>query len=271
MDGELPQPDRDRLSILVALVLLAYSLIRIVALPSAVIQYSVFGLLVRFEINTSTVMIGLAALLTVSGADWVIRSHPAVQAGRAGVEHWVLPGIASLGIGAIVVRLPAGVVLAGGLVAAAILFAMVIIAEFISADRADPRFPLVSLGLRILSYILLGGTLFAILATGERAIFAVPMVMLAAVGVSWRLLRLGHLSQTMRGYALLIGGVIAQIGWALHYWPLSPIKGALILTMSTYLGIEFIEGHLDEGVSLSHGIELITIGGIAFVAILTLT
>lgn len=254
-----------------ALVLLAYSLIRIVALPSAAIQYSLFGLLVRFDLNTSTMMIGLAALITISGADWVIRSHPAARAERAGAEHWVLPGLASLGIGAIVIRLPAGAILAAGLVGAAALFAVVIIGEFISVDRSDPRFPIAGLGLRVLAYVLLGGTLFAILATGERAIFAVPMMLLASLGVSWRLLRLESRDQPMLGFALLIGWTVAQIGWALHYWPLPPMKSALILTMATYLGIEFIEGHLDEGDALERGVELISIGGIAFIAILTLT
>jgi hypothetical protein len=271
VNGELPQPDRDRLSILVALVLLAYSLIRIVALPSAAIQYTIFGLLVRFEINTSTVMIAFAALLTISGADWVIRSHPAVQTTRAGMEHWVLPGLAALGIGAIVIRLPAGAILAGGLVVAAVLFAVVIIGEFISADRSDPRFPVANFGLRILSYVLLGGTLFAIIATGERAIFAVPMVMLASVGVSWRVLRLGGRDRPLMGFALFIGWAIAQLGWALHYWPLLPIKGALILTMAAYLGTELVEGHLGEGIGLERGLELVTIGGIAFIAILAMT
>jgi hypothetical protein len=271
VNEELPQPDRDRLSILIALVLLAYSLIRIVSLPTAVLQYSWLGLIFRLEINTSTVMIALATLISVSGADWVIRTHPEVDSGQRSLEHWILPALAAMGIGIIVIRLPAGPFLAAGLLAAGVLFGVVILWEFISADQRDPRLPSARLGLRIVSYLLLTGTLFAIFATDARAIVAIPAVLMASVGVSWRVLRLQLKRRPLWHFGLLLGWLLAQLSWALHYWPIPPIQGALILTVGAYLGNELLEAHLRGGLARRRALEILSIGTIAFAAIVTLT
>lgn len=271
MNNELPHPDRDRLSILIALVLLAYSLIRIVSLPTAVLQYSLLGLLFRFEIDTGTVMIALATLLSVSGADWVIRTHPEVGDSQGSLEHWILPALAAMGIGVIVIRLPAGLLLATGLLSAAILFGVIIRWEFISADLNDPRLPGARLGLRIVSFLLLTGTLFAIFATGARAIVAIPSVFLASLGVSWRVLRLQLKRRPLWQFALLNGWLVAQLSWGLHYWPAPPIQEAIVLTVAAYMGNELLEGHLRGAFALRRGVEIIAIGLITLAVIVTLT
>lgn len=46
MARELPQPDRDRLSALSALVLLTYALLRVVVLPTPAVELRLLGLAV---------------------------------------------------------------------------------------------------------------------------------------------------------------------------------------------------------------------------------
>jgi hypothetical protein len=72
----LPRPDRERLSALGALVLLAITLVRVVILPTLPFEFAIAGLLIRIELNRAVVLIGLAAAVTVTGADWLARSHP---------------------------------------------------------------------------------------------------------------------------------------------------------------------------------------------------
>ena len=223
------------------MILLAYALIRVAELPTVAPEVTVAGLLIRFEINTRLIMLTLAAALTAAGADWLLRSHPGCRPEDSTYEHWILPGLASLGLGAILTRLPEGLGLWLGLPIAALLLTTLLIAEFIVFDQEDRRYEVVALILRTLAYLLLAGSLFAINGLGLRAFFAVPLTFTTASSVSWRLMRLEDLfpGAALR-YAILIGMVAAQLDWTLHYWPLPPLQVALIIGLSVYLSYHLV-------------------------------
>jgi hypothetical protein len=87
--ADLPHPDRDRLSTMGALMLLAIGLVRVVSLPALPVEFAALGLLIRVEINSAFVLITLAAAVTVTGADWLARTHPRAPQGwsRLGGHH----------------------------------------------------------------------------------------------------------------------------------------------------------------------------------------
>jgi hypothetical protein len=255
VERELPNPDRDHLSVMAALVLLSYALTRLVVLPTILSEFTILGLLVRFEINTQFVMLTLAAGLTSAGAAWLMQSHPQAKAQRSTFEHWVMPGLAALGLGAILFRVPLGIGLGIGLALAAGLLIAVLVAEYIVFDPTDPRYNVAALGLRILAYLLLSGALFAVHAVGLRAFFSVPIVMACSSAVAWRLLRLGLPGVRVWRYALLIGLVSAELAWGLHYWPITAIKQAMILSLATYLGEGFVVAHHQEGITKTKALE----------------
>ncbi len=266
-----PSPNRDRLSILAALVLLSYGLIRIVVIPPVPVAFSILGLLIEFEINTQLVMLSLAAAVTVSGTDWVIRSHPAIAEGASTVDHWIVPALASLAIGAIIIRLPHGPILWLGLGLAAVLLLAVLVGEFIVSDLTDPRSMAAALGLKSVAYLLLVGTFFSVEAVNLRAVFAVPLMMVSTTAVSWRLLRLETLRHQPWIFPLLIGMIVAQLSWAFHYWPLSPIKVSLILGLVAYLGGAYFHEHIQSGMQRERAVELGFVGLISLVLILLFT
>lgn len=235
MQQSLPQPDRDRVSALTALVLLTYTLIRIVVIPSFEAEFTILGLILRFEINTNSVMLTLAAGLAIAGADWMIRSHPEVQEGQIRPEHWVIPGLAALGAGAILSRLPEGPAFWIGLILTATLLITLLMAEFIVVNSEDPRHETASIGLSTLAYLLLIGAMFAMRSAGVRAVFAVPLAFIASAAVSWRLLRLSKNRTAAWRHASLVGLITAQTAWGLHYWRLPPLRGALLLGLTVYL------------------------------------
>lgn len=266
MERELPNPDLDQLSVMAALVLLSYTLARLVVLPSIGAEITILGLLVRLEINTHLVMLALAAALTTAGAAWLLGSHPNASSQRSTAEHWVIPGLAALGVGAILSRIPLGLGLAIGLALAAGLLIAVLVAEFIVFDPTDPRYDVASLGLRSLAYLLLIGVIFAVQATDIRAAFAIPIVMTCSCAVAWRLLRLGVPQSSVWPYALLIGFITTQLAWGLHYWPTSPLQQALILGLVTYLGEGFLLAHLQEGITAARALELAVLAGLSLIA-----
>ncbi len=69
-------PDADRLSILVGTILLAFALAHFIRLPvrQLSIQLPGFYLLINFGVQELVAL--LVALLTATGADWLLRDHP---------------------------------------------------------------------------------------------------------------------------------------------------------------------------------------------------
>lgn len=269
MNYELPQPDRDRVSTLTALLLLTYTLIRIVVLPTVEAEFSILGLVIRFEFNSGSIMLVLAAALAVAGSDWLIRSHPSVKEGQAKPEHWIIPGLAALGAGAILIRLPEGPAFWIGLTLTAVMLIAVLMSEFIVLNPDDPRHDNTAIWLTALAYLLLVGALFATRVIGLRAVFAIPLTLLASGAVTWRLLRLAQIRDTIR-YAALISGGTAQIAWGLHYWPLPPLRVALILGLVAYLGNGLAVAHDAGRGDKLRIIEFSIVGVIALTAILTI-
>jgi hypothetical protein len=265
VERELPNPDRDHLSVMAALVLLSYALTRLVVLPSISTEVALLGLLVRFEIDTQFVMLTLAAALTSAGAAWLMQSHPQAKAQQSTFEHWVMPGLAALGLGSILGRVPLGLGLGIGLALAAGLLIAVLVAEYIVFDPTDPRYNLAALGLHILAYLLIFGAYFAVHAVGMRAIYSLPIVMAFSSAVAWRLLRLGLPGVRVWPDALLIGFVTAQLAWGLHYWPVSAIQQAMILGLATYLGEGFIVAHRGGGITKAKALEFAILAGISLI------
>lgn len=236
MAERLPSLNRVRLSTLAAIVLLALSLLRLITLPTVRVQLDVLGLLVQFDLDTPAVFLTLTAALVIAGTDWLIAGHPKLGPRSVTVEHWVVPGLATLGLGVILSRIPSGIPLLIGLPLTDLLLVIVLAAEFIVVDRQDPRFDWASLIIRVLAYLLLTGILFAITATSLRAIFAVPFIFIACSAMVWRLMVMEPDAASARLDAVLIGAVVAQLAWAFHYWPIAPLRVSLILGLVTYLG-----------------------------------
>jgi hypothetical protein len=261
VNPRLPQPDRTRLSTLTALVLLCYGLIRIVILPPAQIEFIIFGLLIKLEINAQLVMLSLAAILAAAGSDWLIRSHPVMATSNGtSPEHMIIPGLAALGVGAIVARIPYSAVLWIALLLAAALLLAVASLEFIVLDLRDPRYVPASILLSGLAYLLLAGAIFAIRSSGTRAIFALPLVFVATTGVTWRLLRLEQMHGPAWPYALILGWIGTQLAWGLHYWPVAALQEGLGLALMIYLAASVTSARLENSLTRRRAAELAVVG-----------
>ena len=238
----LPHPDRDRAGALIALILLAYGLIRIIELPARALEFEVLGLLFRIDFDARVVMLTLAAALAGTGIDWLLASHPI---GRSvGFEPRILPAMAALGTGAILAALPVGPAWLLGLGLAGLLLFAVLYAEFVVFDADDPRAGTAGLGLRTLAALLIIGVAFAARASGLRAVYSVPVVFAATGIVCWRLLSMGPVRNSIWPYALTCGLIAAQLAWGLHYWPLRPIQAALILGLVAYVSMGLSRAHV---------------------------
>ena len=266
-----PQPNRDRVGALTALILIAYALIRIVTLPTLETELAVLGLLVPVNFDVRVVMLSLAAALAATGALWVLQSHPLTRIRRPEYSVGLLPGLAALGMGAALNQLPVSSAWLIGLVFAGSLLVGVLYAEFVVFDERDPRTLGAIAGLRTLGIVLVVGVAFATQAGGLRAVFSVPAIFAASTIVCWRSLKLESDNRAVLPYSVACGLIASQIAWGLHYWPSRPMQVALVVGLTTYVAIGLLVALLRKSLSprVSYefaGVSLLVLAAVLFIA-----
>jgi len=226
-------PSADRVGVLVASVLLAFALTRLIQSPRFTLTITLPGFYFAYPLTLGTAMTVLAAALAATGMDWLTRDHPALGKKR-NIEHLLLPTFTTFVIGAPLSLLSANAAWQLGMALAAILLVSVFLAEYITIDPSAPSYALARAGLTALGY-----ALFLILATslrlaGVRMFLLVPSLLIGASLISLRILHLDGTDRWDFPWAIGIGIVCAQIGAGMHYWPLTAIQFGLILTGPLY-------------------------------------
>lgn len=226
-------PSADRLGVLIASVLLAFALTRLIQSPRFTLTIALPGFYFAYPVTLGTAMSILTAALSATGMNWLTRDHPASEQ-KSNIEHIMLPTLTTFVIGAPLALLPNGASWWAGFSFAAILLVIVFLAEYITVDPSAPSYGLARAGLTALAY-----ALFLILASslrysGARMFLLVPAIFIVAALISLRILHLDGTDRWDFPWAIGIGLVCAQVGAGLHYWPLTPIQFGLALTGPLY-------------------------------------
>jgi hypothetical protein len=240
-------PNSDRLSVLAATLLLAFALTHFVDLPGAGLGLQLPGFFLEVQITVRTVVAFLVAGLTASGADWLLRDHPALK-GRIAAQHWLLPTLTALVVSVPLFQLPFGltwwvVFLVGGS-----LLLMVLVAEYIAVDANDLRYLPASIALSAVSFALFLMLAILLRSTGGRLFLSLPALSLAAGLVCLRTLHLRSHGQWKFLETLVVALAVGQVAAALHYWPISPIAFGLAVLGPAYALTTLLSG-LGEGES----------------------
>jgi hypothetical protein len=239
-------PDPTRVSILTATVLLAFALTRLVSAPPYELTIPLTGLYIYLTFNLNTLIVLLAAGITAAGMDWLLRTHPSLEKGETR-EHWLLPTLTVLVIGVALYSLPPTVTwwLEFGLGAAILL--VVFYAEFVAVDSTDSRYPFATAILTVLAFVIFLILAVALKASNARLFLVAPALFLGGGLVALRTLHL-RLNERWEGsWAIGIAVVIVQLGAALYYMPLTPVRFGLGLLGPVYaltaLAVSLAEGH----------------------------
>lgn len=244
MDDHRHLPDVDRLSVVIALILIAYSTTAFVHLPTRSIEIQFPGFLLQLNLNYNTLIASLSALLAAAGSDWLLTSHPFLVK-KLRWQHWPLPAFSAIAVGITLGTLPLGptwwIVFALG----AALMAGVLVSEYISTDPYDLRFSFAVIGLTAVSYALFLIITISIVGAGFRLYILlsalVPTVFLVAARTLF--LRLG--GKWSLGWAGGITLILTQIAAALYYLPLTPLQLSMCLLGLLY-GLIAIAVNLEE-------------------------
>lgn len=246
--------DRDRLSVLLAVLILGNVLFQFIDLPGHVYRLHVLGS--PLEIHSSgtlllmTLMIGLAC----TGTSVILHDHPLLieHPERSVAISWILPGLLA-GLSAYLLSLaPTLPIWLGGLVAFGISIALTVSAEYAAAHPNAPRYATARLGLNTLAYLLAFVLFVIIYESRTRSLVTATLTMVTAAVLGIDLLSVGHV-QPGRAlpFAGIVGLIIGESTWALNYWRISAWVGGLLLLLIFYVSTNVAHQHLLDRLSTS--------------------
>lgn len=239
-------PEPAQLSVLAAIIVLAYAVSSFLTIPEREIAVQLPGIFISFQINSEILVGVLVAGITGTGASWLFHSHPALGEDQLIFHHWIIPALTALVIGILLFQLPYGTVWIIGLFLGGVIIVLVLLGEYIAIDKGDVRQPLAAIGLTAVSYALLLTLVVSLRSSGVRLFIVLPAITIGTWFVSLRVIHL-----RMHGeWTIIESGIIAivmgQVTAAFHYWPLAPITYGVALLGPAYALNSLFVGFLDK-------------------------
>jgi hypothetical protein len=229
-------PDIDRLSIIAAVIMLAFALTQVVSFPRQQISFTVFSVLYTFSIDFNTIITILTAFLAAAGVAWLIQSNPQRKQYKhrwAVVRHWIVPVLTTMVISVTLNTLESGIfwwVIFG---VGSLLLMAVFIAEYNVSVADNLLHPLATVGLTALSFALYLLLAIAVNSAQLRLYLQLPLLAISAMMVISRSLFL-RLGQWHLIWAVVNSLIIAEMVVSFHYLPLNPIQFGLLLVGTAY-------------------------------------
>ncbi len=251
--------DRDRLSVLLAVLLLGSVLFRFIELPEQVWELQPFGSPLKIHASESLLLMVLMIGLVCTGTSLVLHDNPLLKedSGRPLYISWILPGVLT-GLSAYLLSLaPTLPVWIFGLVVVGVSIGLTISAEYATVSPEAPGYPTARLILNVLAYAL-AFILFAVIyQTRTRSLVTATLTMLTAALLALDLLSVADVAlRRMLPFAGIVGIIIGESTWALNYWQISAWTGGLVLLLIFYVIVNLAHQHLLEKLQISILIEL---------------
>ena len=229
--------NRERLSVLVALILLSLSLMPLIESPTGGIGTSFLGTPLRLEFSGTTLVALLAASLACAGVDTLMRAHPLVRRGEVTLvlPHWIMPGLTVVVASQILGNLTNAAAWVTGLLVTGILLWAVCAAEYATIDPEGPAAGRSRLLLNALGYVLVVLLFGLIWNTRARSLISASLTFLVVFALAFDLL---WTSRVGTGRVMLlsaaIGIVMAEGNWAINYWNTNVFVAAIAQLLAFY-------------------------------------
>ena len=266
--------DRDRLSVLMAVLLMGSVLFRFIELPDHVWNLQPLGSPLEIHVTGTWLLIVLMVGLTCTGASLILHDHPHLEehSGRPIYISWILPGVLA-GLSAyLLARVPTWPMWIGGLTLAGIGISLTISAEYTAISPDTLGYPTARLALNVLAYLLIF-TLFAIIYhTRTRSLVTATLTLLTAALLALDLLSVADVPlRRVLLFAGIVGLIVGESTWALNYWQVSAWVGGLFLLLIFYVTVNAAHQHLLERLSASILVEFTIVAAIVLTIILLMT
>jgi hypothetical protein len=263
--------DRNRLSVLMATLLLGSVLFRFIELPVETWRLRPLGSPLEIQVTGVWLLIALMIGLVCTGTNLILHGHPHLgeYPGRPIYISWILPGLTA-GLSAYVLARPVSwPVWLGELLLVGVVISLTVSAEYIAVSPSAPGYPTARLGLNVLAYLLAFIVFAVIYRSRARSLVTATLAMLMAALLALDLLTAADVPlRRLLPFAGIVGLIVGESTWAVNYWQISAWAGGLFLLLIFYVVVNVAHQYLLERLKLSILIELAVITVLVLVIIL---
>lgn len=203
-------------------------------------QLVIFGLVLPLDMGF--LYSALVSALSIVGMYWILADHPIQRPNK--IQHLFIPALFVFILGMALKQVPIGATFWVILVVGAGLLYFTLVSEYITVDITDLRYPMASVAIQTLGYLIFFIFVAALNYGNQRFIFQALFIATASFAISQRsfFLRFGVWKTV---WAFVIAFILTQITLGFHYLPLRPYQfGLFSIGVLTAL-VEFTQ-HLDE-------------------------
>jgi hypothetical protein len=250
--------DRDRLSVLVAVLLLGSVLFRFIELPEHVWRLEPLGSPLEIRITGTWLLVALMVGVVCTGTNLILHGHPHLREypGRPIYISWILPGIVA-GLSVFLLsRVSAWPMWIGGLLLFSVGISLIISAEYTAVSPDTSGYPTARLALNMLAYLLAFVLFTVIYQTRTRSLVTATVTLITAASLALDLLSVADVQfSRVLLFAGIVGLLIGESTWVLNYWQISGWTGGLLLLLIFYVTVNVAHQHLLERLRASILVE----------------
>jgi hypothetical protein len=263
--------DRNRLSVLMAVLLLGSVLFRFIELPEQVYQLQPLGSPLEIRVTGVWLLIAVMIGLVCTGTNLILHDHPHLEEhlGRPIYISWILPGVMA-GLSAYLLeQAPTWPVWIGGLALVGVGISLVVSAEYAAVCPDTSGYATARLSLNMLAYLLVFALFAIIYHTRARSLVTATLALLIAALLAFDLLSVADVPlRRALPFAGIVGLVVGESTWALNYWQISAWAGGLLLLLIFYVTVNVAHQYLLERLRASILAEFTVVVVIVLVIIL---
>lgn len=226
-------PDINRLSVVTAMILLAYAVTPFVDIQEGIFTITLPGMVFPIQVTVVNAVSFLAAAMAGVGSGWLLQTHPA-GARQPTWQHWFLPALTAWVIGVPLNSLRVGVEWWAMFLLGGVLLVLIFLAEYIVVDLMDARHAPATAGLMAVSFGLYLFLAIAVRAGGLRLFMALPALAIPLWLVVQRTLYLRLGGRWCFAWSTGITLLVMQVMVGLHYLPVPPVSFGLFLAGPAY-------------------------------------
>jgi hypothetical protein len=263
--------DRDRLSMILAVLILGNILFRFIELPEHVYRLQALGSPLEIRASSTLLLITLMVGLTCTGTSLVLHDHELLveRSGRPVYISWVLPGLLAGLAAYLLSHAPTLFIWIGGLAVFGISIGLTMSAEYATVSPDAPGYPAARLALNVLAYLMAFVLFVLIYQTRTRSLLTATLTLVTASLLALDLLSVADVPVgRMLPFAAIVGLIIGESTWALNYWQISAWVGGMLLLLIFYVTINIAHQHLLERLSMSTLFEFVVVTVAVLIVIL---
>jgi hypothetical protein len=279
-----PTPRYDRIVSLVLLVVIGLAVVFLIDINPAILRLRLYGDLP--PITISWLLIVSLVIVTCTGADVFIRSHPQMQTRRlptinlgfVAIElapgFWILPSFTIVASFAFFRLFGASLGAAAGIlasVAAGGLLLATLLSQHYALDRRPDVRHNARLALQTIAFLLAFGVFSAVYFARLRTLYSAALIGAAGMLLAYALLQWTPPRQGLALLAFMIGLTLAEATWALNYWAAPFLLGGALLLVIFYVATGLLQNHLEGTLSRRIFWEYGLLGGALLVAVIVAT